>query len=243
MAAPATEEQPATPAGMEQDFKYRRFEKPRHHTRVRVIRRTLAARMEELVASAELPAGKKVLDYGCGEKPYEELLRKKFKEYIGADIPGNPKAQLVVGPQGELPLDAASVDCVISTQVLEHVDDPRVYLAEARRVLRAGGNLILSTHGHWRYHAHPHDYWRWTVQGLQKELARAGFQVVRMYPILRLSSAALQLWQDATSGSLPGPIRSLYIRFFQLWIWLIERRKPDEQMRDAAIYVILARKV
>ncbi len=57
---------------------------------------------------------------------------------------------------------------MLSTQVLEHVTDPRLYLAECHRVLRPGGPLLLSTHGIMVYHPDPVDYWRWTGAGLQR---------------------------------------------------------------------------
>ena len=46
------------------------------------------------------------------------------------------------GPRGELPPVDETVDCVLSTQVLEHVEDPKLYLAEAYRVLLAEGSLV-----------------------------------------------------------------------------------------------------
>jgi ubiquinone/menaquinone biosynthesis C-methylase UbiE len=238
MSAPDPEKPPADLRG----FEYRLHEAPRHHTRVKFTRQLLTKRMAELVALDDVKPGQKVLDYGCGERPYESILRTKFQEYIGADIPGNPKAEVTVGPKGELPLADQSVDCVISTQVLEHVQEPQVYLGEAKRVLKPGGVLILSTHGHWRYHAHPNDFWRWTVQGLQMEIRKAGFEILQVRGVLRLSSAALQMWQDATSGPLPRILRSIYIRILQLMIRVIERRKMDPEQRDAAIYVVLAKK-
>jgi ubiquinone/menaquinone biosynthesis C-methylase UbiE len=223
-------------------FEYRRFGKPRHHTRVKVLRQLLTARITELVTLDQVQPGQKLLDYGCGERPYEPILKTKFQEYIGADIPGNPMAELTVGPQGELSLLDGAVDGVISTQVLEHVQEPQAYLREAKRVLKSGGVLILSTHGHWRYHAHPNDFRRWTVQGLQLEIRNAGFEVLQVRSVLRLSSASLQMWQDATSASLPRILRSIYIRVLQLIIRMIEWRKTDTEQRDAAIYVVLAKK-
>lgn len=65
-------------------------------------------------------------------------------------------------------------------------------------VLKPGGSLILSTHGIWRYPPDPGDYWRWTIDGLRLEISRAGFDVLRTYSILRMSSCAVLMWQDAS---------------------------------------------
>ena len=126
-----------------------------------------------VVESDLLPPGETLVDYGCGNKPYADLFRSKFTHYMGADLPGNAHAELIVGAEGQLPVDDESVDCVFSSQVLEHVADPRIYLGEAHRILRPGGSLVLSTHGVWPYHPDPTDHWRWTIAGLQLELRRA----------------------------------------------------------------------
>jgi SAM-dependent methyltransferase len=69
----------------------------------------------------------------------------------------------------------------LSTQHLEHVDDPDLVLAELHRVLAPGGTLLLSTHGVWVYHPDPHDLWRWTEEGLRTLFERHGFVVERVH--------------------------------------------------------------
>ncbi|MGH7090909.1 MAG: class I SAM-dependent methyltransferase, partial [Stellaceae bacterium] len=81
------------------------------------------------------------------------------------------------GEDSRLPVGAAEYDCVLSSQVLEHVPAPPSYLEEAHRVLRPGGTLLLSTHGLFEDHACPADYWRWTAYGLKKLVESAGFGV------------------------------------------------------------------
>ena len=44
-----------------------------------------------------------------------------------------------------LPFEDHSFDAVVSIQVIEHIRDPRAYLAEARRVLRHPGTIIIAT--------------------------------------------------------------------------------------------------
>lgn len=203
----------------------------------------LLDKLQRIVRSDLLPSGERLLDYGCADKPYQWLFQEKFTEYVGADLPGNTKADLAIGPAGEIPSEAGSFDCVLSSQVLEHVVDPQKYLAEAGRVLRPGGSLILSTHGIWPYHPDPTDYWRWTIEGLQHEIRQAGFQIMMVQSVFGLESSALQLWQDATYERLPGFLQPVYTRFFQAVIGFIERRQPDKLSNDASIYLILARKL
>src|SRR5262249_45935344 len=152
------------------------------------------------------------------------------------------QADLVVGPEGELPRDDESVDCVLSSQVLEHTKDPQAYLAEARRVLKRDAFLVLSAPGIWIYHPHPFDHWRWTIDGLLCELRQAGFTPVMVEGVFGPESSALQLWQDATFERLPRRLQPIYISVIQFLIGRIERRRPQKASPDgASTYVILAR--
>ena len=55
-----------------------------------------------------------VLDFGCGERPYRHL----FTGSRGADLPGNPRADIEIRDDGTLPVEDGSFDSVLSTEVL-----------------------------------------------------------------------------------------------------------------------------
>jgi SAM-dependent methyltransferase len=126
--------------------------------------------------------GARVLDFGCGTRPYEPWFAAAGAHYRGADI--DAAHEVRIHADGTLGCGDGEYDVVASFQVLEHVWDLATYLGEARRALRPDGWLLLSTHGSWLYHPHPYDYRRWTAEGLQREVESRGFRLVRMEPVV-----------------------------------------------------------
>lgn len=116
--------------------------------------------------SAQTWQGLEVLDVGCGDRPYEELLAAAAK-VVGFDVPGNLHADLH-GSIDALPVEDDSFDVVLCLQVLEHVPDPAAAVRELRRVVRPGGRVLASTHGVYPFHPNPDDLWRWTHSGLER---------------------------------------------------------------------------
>ena len=110
-------------------------------------------------------SGYHVLDVGCGDKPYYPFF-EAASEYVGVDA-SHPDADLIA-PVESLPVDDASFDLVLCTQVLEHADDPAQVVRELRRVVKPGGRVLASTHGVQVYHPDPVDLRRWTHTGLQR---------------------------------------------------------------------------
>jgi SAM-dependent methyltransferase len=111
-------------------------------------------------------AGLRVIDVGCGDRPYDALFAGA-REVVGFDVPANAHAD-VHGSIDAIPVDDGSFDVVLCLQVLEHVPDPAAAVRELRRVVRPGGRVLLTTHGVYPYHPNPEDLWRWTHEGLER---------------------------------------------------------------------------
>lgn len=124
-----------------------------------------------------------VLDVGSGAQPYRPLLPAGAR-YRAIDDAGAQEGFGYAMPETEYfsgdrwPVADASVDVVLATETLEHVPEPAVFLAEARRVLREGGGIVLTVPFSARWHYIPHDYWRYTPSSLSNLLDRAGFTAV-----------------------------------------------------------------
>ena len=124
--------------------------------------RGLAAR-----GGARPPRAPRVLDVGCGVKPYQPYFAPWATSYVGVDLAGNPAADLA-GTVEALPVEDGSFDVVLCNQVLEHCDDPAQAVRELHRVAAPGGRVLASTHGVMVYHPSPNDLWRWTHAGLER---------------------------------------------------------------------------
>jgi SAM-dependent methyltransferase len=112
-----------------------------------------------------------LLDVGCGSQPYREIFTRHVDQYVGIDLPPERWSKRkgpasVYGYAKSLPFADGTFDTVVSFQVLEHLAEPWLMVAEAARVLRPGGCLILTTCQHYHVHGQPHDYFRFTPFGL-----------------------------------------------------------------------------
>lgn len=126
-----------------------------------------------------------VVDLGCGMQPYRGWLGNGSSRWTGLDLPssasGRPAAN-VFASAGAAPLRTGIADCVISTQVIEHMAHPESLFAEARRLLKPGGSLLVSGPQAQWLHEEPHDYWRFTRYGLMQLAKDAGLEPVRVVP-------------------------------------------------------------
>jgi SAM-dependent methyltransferase len=161
------------------------------------------------------PLPQKVLDYGCGSSPYKFLFGSAT--YLRADLPHIANIDFAINQSGGVDVPSETIDLVLSSQVLEHVPDPALYLSECWRVLKPGGILLLSTHGLFEDHGCPFDFHRWTADGLKKTVEKAGFQTQKLKK-LTSNKRALAFYQDHYGHLLRWTRKS----FFGIFYWLLD---------------------
>ena len=128
---------------------------------------------------------KRILDVGCGTKPYKNLFQRD--DYIGIDINGgfhsDSKKTIDKFYNGQnIPYNNNSFDIVISTQVFEHVEYPEKLLKEIFRVLKNGGILFLTMPFVWPEHEIPYDFRRLTRFEHKRILEQNNFKIISIKP-------------------------------------------------------------
>ena len=195
----------------------------------------------------------RVLDAGCGDKPYRAWFGGGVTSYVGLDVVPGPAVDIVVAPDERWPVPDSDVDVLLSSQVLEHVANLPHTLAEMRRVVRPGGTLVLSFPFIYNEHGAPFDYQRFTAHRAVRLFE--GFEVleVRRQGGIGSTLAILALNWLEESSNRRRVLRFAKALLMPLWVvvclgmnmagWLVDRldrsgayysnilvvfRKPDQ---------------
>jgi SAM-dependent methyltransferase len=88
----------------------------------------------------------------------------------------------VCGDAARLPVRDASVDTVLCTEVLEHLERPEAVASEIARVLRPGGTALITAPFMFPIHD-TRDYTRFAPAGMREFIERSGLEVVEMIPL------------------------------------------------------------
>jgi len=100
----------------------------------------------------------KTLNIGSGPRKLgPDIVNMDIHSYKGVDI---------VADALSIPLPDGSVSRIVSDNVLEHVADPKLAVAEINRILSVGGYAYICTPFMYQFHASPNDFQRWTREGL-----------------------------------------------------------------------------
>jgi ubiquinone/menaquinone biosynthesis C-methylase UbiE len=196
----------------------------------------------QLLESSLPPTGA-ILDLGCGRNSDLARYRRRGLQVWGTDVQAHPHLEhrdwFREQPEVQIPFPDESFDVVASRWVLEHVQEPAVFLGEVYRVLRPGGAFISTTVNgahyvtwltrllhlaphrlsqrlvHWLYGRAHHDtfptYYRMNSTGRLKRAARAAG--LHMAPVLALANP------DYFSFSLPLTCAAMLVDRILEGIW------------------------
>ncbi|MFC4250413.1 class I SAM-dependent methyltransferase [Sinimarinibacterium flocculans] len=198
-----------------------------------------------------------ILDIGCADRWVEAKLPAGCED-TGIDYFVTGSLMYGASPDAfadaaALPLRDASVDAVVILEVIEHLPSPRQALHEIARVLRPGGQLLLSVPFLYPIHDAPYDFQRFTEHGLAHEIELAGMRVCELRPslgavqtaglivCLALGGMAAESVRRRSLGVLLFPFAALAVSIINVTAWVAGKLLPGWTAVTAG-YVAVARK-
>jgi len=157
--------------------------------------------------------GSRVLDIGAGGRriaPY--VITVDFVDSGDTDVVADATAT---------PFREESVDLLVATGLLEHLEDEVAFLEEARRIVRRGGDIYIEIPFLQQYHDDPIDCRRLTLPGLERLLRRHGFE-------------------PETSGVHIGPTVTLITLFANYCQIMFEGPTLAHRIVSNGVYAVLA---
>ncbi len=189
-----------------------------------------------------------LLDVGCGSMPFASALAGRVSRYVGVDLPGShdfwgahPHAY---GRAEQLPFRDGAFDTVLSLSLLNYLPEPGAMIAEAHRLLKPGGMLLLEFPQTLPLDDVDRDYFRFTRHAADLLLRRNGFEPVEFLPIgslparvgLSMIDALRKLNRGPTRILTELPVRLLYV-IIQLVAEALDRLlfNPDEVLAHLVV--------
>jgi ArsR family transcriptional regulator len=152
-----------------------------------------------------LPSDWTVGDLGCGTGAVLPVLAPHVARVVGVDASAEmlsaardrardlPNVDVRQGALESLPLDAGALDAVTLVLVLHHVPAPAEALAEAARVLKPGGRILvvdMTAHEREEYRQTMGHVWLgFTEDQMRRQLEQAGFRDIRLLPLTPAAEA------------------------------------------------------
>jgi SAM-dependent methyltransferase len=185
--------------------------------------------------------GKKIKKRGRFRPPTDGITSWR---YVNIDAATAPDFRC---DAGSIPLPDASVDCVLLCEVLEHLQQPENALAEAARLLKPGGRIILSMPFLYPVHADPLDYQRWTASRFHEALPRLGYaSSVAVEPMGGVVAVIFDLQVTTALRARRSLLRSIAVRALAcirpLMRWLDRRTATATRTTSTTGYFVIATK-
>lgn len=190
---------------------------------------------------SEIGPVQRILDLGCGKKPWKVIYSPYAETSFGIDVLHTYHGSSAVDAFFDgrrIPFQDATFDVVFCTEVMEHVPEPGDFLAEIHRVLRPGGRLVMTTPFMVPLHEDPWDFYRYTRYGIVHLLSKARFGDIAITVfgdtvavlITLLVQVQLRIWHMVSRRVRWPAIYSIWNPFIFLlvgipqWLYLAFRR-------------------
>jgi ubiquinone/menaquinone biosynthesis C-methylase UbiE len=179
-----------------------------------------------------------IFDVGCGYGFFISRLTKLYsaKLVVGGDISKvqvynardrHVNGNLLVSCAEYFPFKDGSFQCVVCSEVIEHVVDPRISMLEMQRTLKNGGCLCITTDN-------PASVWRRVIKYIYIIAGRKKTEREEYLPLdLLLSQLPKNLKVYKVNYTCPypllpaiGPLGSATIGKFWLVLWQLAARLP-----------------
>lgn len=206
------------------------------HNSSKTVKTALASVLDQM------PSDFTGLNIGAGMSQLDPRIKTlEIEDGPGIDL---------VGSVEDIPSDDNQFDLIVTQEVLEHVEAPFTAMKEIYRVLKPGGLAYIQLPFVIGYHPCPHDYWRFTHEGMQALASSANLKVeeislsvgpaVGFYRILVEFVAVLfsSIWNPLYK---PFKIISAIV-FFPIKFLDPLMRRSKEADRIAGGYLIICRK-
>lgn len=136
--------------------------------------------------------GKKINPRGNFIAPINKV---KSWKYLNIDKKTNPD---YLCDAEKIPLDSKSQDFILLIEVIEHLENPEIVIAELHRLLSKNGELILTIPFLFPIHSDPFDYQRWTPEKINLVLKEYGFKNITINPMGSLFAVIHDLFYVAS---------------------------------------------
>ena len=136
-----------------------------------------------LLKAAEQSKGGVVLDAGAGNQRYKPFFHQSI--YLAQEHPQIGKScdkYDILCDVKSIPLKNSSIDLILSTSSLEHIQYPDLFIQESYLVLKPSGAIYIHAPFVYNEHMIPYDFQRYTRYGLQKIYKNAGFENITISP-------------------------------------------------------------
>ncbi len=182
------------------------------------------------------------LNFGAGSTRFHSRI-------LNLDVSRSPHSD-IVNAGDELPFRDGSLDLVISQEVLEHLEDPVLWIQEIHRVLKPNGRFYCQLPFIIGYHPGPADYWRFTKEAYPRLLPGDRWEIEKLELSVGHGSGLYRILVEFTAVTASALHSRLYmpakgiaaLLWAPLRLFDLMTRFSDQRDRIPGGYFCVARK-